>query len=518
LFDVNGHSLQDADKRWATEYDASSFMVGITKDVARVSSVGDGDLSTSRWRTESPSQALKIRVFGESDEEVQQRLDAWRNTFNQEDLVIGRTIAGVRRVVSARLESISELVGPVEPETGASMLATFRVTGAYWRAETSDEITLSTGTHTLTDLLDSTAPIADCKLLIAGASTVLSAFSIEDVNSDTGIAWSLPALAVGTYLSQFGSYGTGNGQTTNAQGIARDSSGTFYVVDYGTRRVQKFNSSGVYQSQFGTVGSGNGQFNNPVNIAIDSSGNIWVVDGVNKRVQKFNSSGVYQSQFGSSGSGNGQFNSPSGIAIDSSGNIWVVDSGNNRVQKFNSSGVYQSQFGTVGSGNGQFNIPGGIAIDSSGNIFVTDFSNNRVQKFNSSGIYQAKFGSAGTGDGQFTQVRGIVLDTSGNIFAVDGSTAARVQKFDIDGLFDGIGSGSYLLIDLVTRSAQVVASNDFDAVGDAVGGLTTVPWAGDKLRLTPRPSDADILVRELSVTMTQTGGGAAKIRARKAYL
>jgi sugar lactone lactonase YvrE len=562
LFDVNGHTLQDSDRRWATEYDETTFMVGITKDVARVSSVGDGDLETSRWRTESPVQVLKVHAFGSSEAEVHARLDAWRNVFNQENLEIGRTLAGVRRVVTARLESISQTVGPIEPETGASLVASFRITGAYWRAESTDEVTLSAGANALSALLDSTAPIADCKLLIAGGSTELTAFSIEDAVSRSGIGWSVLPIPIGTYLSQFGSYGASNGLVNAPGGIAVDASGNIYIVDTGNSRVQKFSSAGVYISQFGSYGTADGQFKTPYGIALDSSGNIFVTDALNSRVTKFNSSGVYQSKFGAAGSGDGQFLSLRGIAIDASNNIFVVDANNNRVQKFNSSGTFVAKVGSFGSGNGQFGSNMyGIAVDGSGNVLVTEpfriqkFSNSlvyssqfgssgsangqftyaiairvdgagniwvtdrvgRIQKFNSAGVYQMKFGSSGAGAGQFNNPDSFAFDTSGNLFVAD-SYLNRVQKFDIDGAAAGLTSGQYLLIDLVSRSAQVVTSNSFDAVGDAIGGITTVPWAGDKLRLTSKPSDPDILIRELNVTVSQTGGGTAKLRAKKAYL
>jgi len=79
------------------------------------------------------------------------------------------------------------------------------------------------------------------------------------------------------------------------------------VVDTDNHRIQKFNSSGIYQSQFGSFGTGDGQFYWPKGIALDSNGNIYVVDTENNRIQKFNSSGIYQSQFGSFGTGEGQF-------------------------------------------------------------------------------------------------------------------------------------------------------------------------------------------------------------------
>lgn len=142
--------------------------------------------------------------------------------------------------------------------------------------------------------------------------------------------------------------------------------GNVYVVDSGNNRVQKFTSAGVYISQFGVYGTGNGQFNTPSGIAIDSSDNIYVSDSGNHRVQKFDSSFSYLAQFGSSGSGDGQFNNPQDIAIDSSGNIHIADYANQRIQKFAGSAVFSANltgltcgttyhyraYGTNSGGNG----------------------------------------------------------------------------------------------------------------------------------------------------------------------
>ena len=58
-------------------------------------------------------------------------------------------------------------------------------------------------------------------------------------------------------------------------------------ADYGHDRVQKFTSSGAYITQWGSFGSGNGQFHTPMGVATDAAGNIFVADARNYRIQKF---------------------------------------------------------------------------------------------------------------------------------------------------------------------------------------------------------------------------------------
>ena len=146
---------------------------------------------------------------------------------------------------------------------------------------------------------------------------------------------------------------------------------------------------------WGSQGSGPGQFYNPWGVAVDSSGNVYVVDYGNNRVEKFTSSGTFVTQWGSYGSENsgpGQFNLPSGVGVDSSGNVYITDTGNNRVEKFTSSGTFITQWGSGGSNAGQFYGPSGVAVDSSGDIYVADTWNNRIQKFDSSGIIHYSMG------------------------------------------------------------------------------------------------------------------------------
>src|ERR1039457_2438658 len=94
----------------------------------------------------------------------------------------------------------------------------------------------------------------------------------------------------------------------------------------------------TYLFQWGSAGSGNGQFIYPYGIAVDSSNNVYVADTDNDRIEKFDSNGNYLTQWGSHSSGNGQFSGAGWIAVDSSNNVYVTDLYNNRVEKFDSSG------------------------------------------------------------------------------------------------------------------------------------------------------------------------------------
>ena len=51
-----------------------------------------------------------------------------------------------------------------------------------------------------------------------------------------------------------------------------------YVADSSNNRIQKFDSNGNFITKWGTEGTGDGQFSNPDGIAVDSSGNVYVAD------------------------------------------------------------------------------------------------------------------------------------------------------------------------------------------------------------------------------------------------
>jgi DNA-binding beta-propeller fold protein YncE len=260
------------------------------------------------------------------------------------------------------------------------------------------------------------------------------------------------------FIRAWGSQGSGNGQFLGPRGIAVDSSGRVYVVDFGNSRIQIFKANGVFIKAWGTEGSGNGQFSRPSRIAVDSSGHVYVSDTGNHRIQFFQlsnpcpagttqiTSGVcFVKKWGSPGQGTGQFDTPVGVAIDSSGNVYVVEVGNNRVQKFTNIGAFIGTWGTFGTSNGQFDFPGGIALDSSGKVYVADASSRiqkfQIQRFNVTlpcpadttqikfGVcFITKWGTLGTGNGQFQNPFDAAVDSSGRVYVTDFRNN-RIQVF-----------------------------------------------------------------------------------------
>ena len=206
--------------------------------------------------------------------------------------------------------------------------------------------------------------------------------------------------------------GTGSAARFNSPygGLAADQSGNLFFSDYNNNTIRKITSGGVVTTVAGlpgVTGSIDGigsaaRFNGPAGIAADSAGNVYVVDYGNSTVRKITSSGVVTTLAGAAGmvgSADGigalaRFNYPYGIAVDSSGNVYVSDKGNHTIRKITSSGTVTTLAGTVGQpyltgywshstdGTGmdaRFDSPAGIAVDSAGYLYVADTQNNAIR-------------------------------------------------------------------------------------------------------------------------------------------
>jgi len=193
----------------------------------------------------------------------------------------------------------------------------------------------------------------------------------------------------GTFLTRWGSYcdtaASGvdacNGQFKYPVGVAIDALGNIFVADSHNHRIQKFDSTGTYLTKWGSDGTGDGELKNAVGVAVDTSGNVYVADSGNTRIQKFDNNGGYIGQWGTDGPGDGEFRDPVGVAVDAAGNVYVVGKANHRVQKFDSTGTFLTKWGSEGNDAGQFSYPWGLAVDDSGIVYVADRGNDRIQKF-----------------------------------------------------------------------------------------------------------------------------------------
>ncbi len=234
-----------------------------------------------------------------------------------------------------------------------------------------------------------------------------------------------------------GLQGNGPGQIGDARALDYDSSNNeLFVADTPNNRVEVFsfsasacatNSSSAFTflSQFGTRGSGNEQFNQVYGVAVDAA-NSWVyaVDGAG-RVEKSDLAGSYISQFNAGGS----LNEPRQVTVAPNSDVLVMDARNHQCDVFTDSGTLLFSFGGLGTGNGQFtDDPRGVAVSADGTLgFVTDAGGKRVEVFNlqsSGGDYTgATFAytipSAVSGAGQFVGPRGLTTTSDNHLLLTD---------------------------------------------------------------------------------------------------
>jgi sugar lactone lactonase YvrE len=319
----------------------------------------------------------------------------------------------------------------------------------------------------------------------------------------------------GGFRREIGTPGTGPGQLTAVGGVAVAADGTVYVVD-GTDRVLRFAADGTFLSQFGSSGSGTGEFHfgagggndSPAGggIALGPDGTVYIADTRNDRIQRFAPDGsrpvvivapgrvkrpqglaVSKSRlivaddnnhrlaiFDTGGRfirtvGVGEGNQPDelqnpyDVAVDPSGRVYVADNSNHRIVRYGNapSYKYRARWSSFGPQPGHVQFPRGIAVDASGKSYVADPGGNRIDMFGIGGDSLGAFGSDGRASGQFIQPLGVGADASG-IRAVADSVNGRIVLLNPDGsvasMYGAPAPGPTLLPDPVGVA--------FDAAGE----------------------------------------------------
>jgi DNA-binding beta-propeller fold protein YncE len=259
----------------------------------------------------------------------------------------------------------------------------------------------------------------------------------------------------GEYLSEFGAYGTQDGQFVWPTGIDVDSRGNIYLADEHRHDVQVWDKDHNFARKWGGLGAGDTQMNRPAGLAVDSQDNVLVADALNNRILKFSPDGRLLDKWGEAGAGEGEFNMPWGVGVDAQDNVYVADWRNDRVQKFSPDGTFVATFGRSGAGTGELSRPADVAVDADGNVYVADWGNERVTVFEPDGyplttlIGDADLSKWGgeyiaanddiirgrqiaadmTPEKRFWGPTGVVIDKAGHVMIVE-SCRHRVQVYD----------------------------------------------------------------------------------------
>lgn len=270
-----------------------------------------------------------------------------------------------------------------------------------------------------------------------------------------------------------GGFASTSGRATSAsfadaENLAFDSSGNYYVADYGGNRILKVTSSGQLSTfaGIGTSGySGDGgpanqaQLYLPLGIAADNSGNVYIADTSNFVIRKVDSSGTITT-FAT----DPNFSDLVSLATDSAGNLYSADDSACVIRKITPTAVISvvagQEFNCGYGGDGGpataalLNSAYGVAVDAKGNVYISDTLNNRIRKVNGSGIITTIGGNGNcgfSGDGgsataaMICTPEGVTVDSKGNVYFGDYSNL-RFRKINTSGnitTIAGSGNGGY---------------------------------------------------------------------------
>lgn len=189
-------------------------------------------------------------------------------------------------------------------------------------------------------------------------------------------------------------------------GLAVDAKNNAWITNFPSpygpgNTVSVFDTSGA--SVAGSSGFSTGANTWPNGVAIDSDGSAWVVDWGDSELTHLSSSG--QELSGSPYSST-QLIDPVAAAIDASHNVWVSNEGGTTVSRVTRDG---SQFTSYDCCNG----PEGLAIDQSGNVWVPNFYGNSISEISGAGTVLS---SGGYTSASLVDADDIAIDGAGTVW------------------------------------------------------------------------------------------------------
>jgi hypothetical protein len=228
--------------------------------------------------------------------------------------------------------------------------------------------------------------------------------------------------SAGSFVSEFGP-ATGNGCLALPESVAIDSSGNVYVgstaeqIDAGFHYVQKFDKDGNWLTGWGSYGAGNGQFAEVNGIAVGPGSEVYVSDRWNNRVEVFSSAGAYSRSW--------YVSEPLGIYVFSGGLVLVwTQSG---IEEYDGTGTYQGEFGMGSYG------PYLACDEFRDHVFATDNTSIRIYDFfgvlegdlRCAGLFAAQIGGMAFGNGYLYFVNNDWGDPANN----GNNALVRVQEY-----------------------------------------------------------------------------------------
>jgi hypothetical protein len=334
------------------------------------------------------------------------------------------------------------------------------------------------------------------------------------------LAFAPSAFAGKVVVNSFGEGTTGGlfvapkGVAINKTGAGGVAAGTYYVIDGGNRRLQRFSPDGEFVSAWGwgvadganeyevcteaatcqadaTGGFEAGRLSVPIGIAVDQgTGTVYVSDSsgggtAQRRINAYSATGAFEGAFG-----------------------WEVNASSPAAEFQFCTAATGCQQGPGGANGGQLSSsPGGLAVDSHGNVYFANGFAKRVD------VFAPTFTLGVLTNMAFARSFGADVVSAGG--ADDGSDIEKVTVAATSGTFTlsfgTTGTTTTGAVPYNATAAEVQAALEgLDAVspGDvAVGGPAGGPWA---VRFTGTLSNAD-QAGQLTADGSGLGGGTAAV-------
>ncbi|MCL2320139.1 MAG: NHL repeat-containing protein, partial [Treponema sp.] len=231
--------------------------------------------------------------------------------------------------------------------------------------------------------------------------------------------------------------------------LVRGTDRRLYLSEYRGNRVSVLSPAGEWQFYIGSKGRGNGQFVGPQNLTVDEEGYLYVVDYGNKRIEKFDPSGAFILSFGVKTQDFQGLMSPTGIAARD-GRIYAADNILKQIFMFDRNGTYLGPLIKDGLGS-----PESLRFLSDGKLLAVDM--NRILLVDPDTAVVRELGALG--NASRVRITGAAMDRNGNVLAADFNTGEVAVMTRIDdmaaGLFVEIGRVIPDKFPLVTVEVEV---------------------------------------------------------------
>jgi hypothetical protein len=150
--------------------------------------------------------------------------------------------------------------------------------------------------------------------------------------------------------------------------MAVDEEGYLYVVDYGNRRISKFDPSGVFILSFGTHSPDFQGFMSPTGIAA-GNGRVYAADNVSRQIYMFDRNGAYLGVLTGEG-----LQGPESLRFLEDGRLLAADV--NRILLIDPDTAIVRELGVLGNSS-RVRITG-AEMDRNGNVLAADFKTGEV--------------------------------------------------------------------------------------------------------------------------------------------